>query len=296
MRAPARLIPYLLLPLLALPARGDDPVTTDPLPVEPPPSMTSIRIPSGDAVMNGIVYLPGGAGPHPVALVLHGLPGDERNLDLAQALRRGGWAVVFFHYRGAWGSGGRFAFDHVLEDVAAAVDWTLDDEVRAQHGFDAGARALVGHSMGGFAALTAGSADEHVGCIASLAGANMSLLGAAAADPAVAADLAASIDGWVTGPLAGTSGAALVGEVVEAGARYDVVARAPDLAARRVLLVAGERDVVAAPAQHHDPVLAALEAAGGDVEALRLDDDHAFSASRIALARALVSWLAEGCR
>ena len=29
-----------------------------------------------------------GAGPHPTMLLLHGLPGNERNLDLAQAARR----------------------------------------------------------------------------------------------------------------------------------------------------------------------------------------------------------------
>jgi uncharacterized protein len=30
----------------------------------------------------------------------------QRNLDLAHAMRRAGWNVVFFHYQGAWGSGG----------------------------------------------------------------------------------------------------------------------------------------------------------------------------------------------
>ena len=58
-------------------------------------------------------------------LLLHGFPGNERNLDLAQALRRAGWTVVFFHYRGAWGSGGDFSFAHVLEDVARMLDELL---------------------------------------------------------------------------------------------------------------------------------------------------------------------------
>ena len=54
-------------------------------------------------------------------ILLHGFPGNERNLDLAQALRRAGWNAVFFHYRGSWGSDGDFSFGHVLEDVAAVV-------------------------------------------------------------------------------------------------------------------------------------------------------------------------------
>ena len=37
-------------------------------------------------------------------LLLHGFPGNEKNLDLAQDLRADGFNVLFFHYRGAWGS------------------------------------------------------------------------------------------------------------------------------------------------------------------------------------------------
>ena len=40
---------------------------------------------------------------------MHGLPGNERNLDLAQAIRRAGWDVLTFTYRGAWGSPGDFS-------------------------------------------------------------------------------------------------------------------------------------------------------------------------------------------
>jgi hypothetical protein len=36
---------------------------------------------------------------------LHGFPGNERNFDVAQALRRAGYAALVFHYRGSWGVG-----------------------------------------------------------------------------------------------------------------------------------------------------------------------------------------------
>lgn len=45
--------------------------------------------------LNGIVYLANGAGPHPTVVLLHGFPGNEKNLDLAQALRRDGFNVLF---------------------------------------------------------------------------------------------------------------------------------------------------------------------------------------------------------
>ena len=57
-------------------------------------------------------------------ILLHGFPGNERNLDLAQAIRRSGWNAVFFHYRGAWGSGGVFSFeqsDHAFSGQRIAL-------------------------------------------------------------------------------------------------------------------------------------------------------------------------------
>ena len=40
---------------------------------------------------------------------------------IAHALGRSGWSVLFFHYRGAWGSEGAFSFRNVIGDVKAAV-------------------------------------------------------------------------------------------------------------------------------------------------------------------------------
>ena len=273
-----------------------DPVAWDPRPQDPPPFMDAVAIPSGAARMNGIVYVPGGEGPHPVAIVLHGLPGNERNLDLAQVLRRDGWAVVFFHYRGAWGSGGEFGFGHVLEDVDAALDWSLGDEARERFRLDEGPRALVGHSMGGFAALVAGGGNGAVGCIASMAGADLGNLGLAAREEPAAGQVRTAFDALLEGPLRGTDGTAMLAELQTHGEQWRFESRVEDLKAHRVLLVASERDEVAAPAANHDPLLAALVQADADVTSVLLDDDHAFSGTRVALAREIVNWLALGCR
>ena len=72
--------------------------------------MEVLHIPSGGVEINGVAYLAAGAGPHPTVVLLHGLPGNEKNLDLAQAMRRAGWNVITFNYRGSWGSPGTFSF------------------------------------------------------------------------------------------------------------------------------------------------------------------------------------------
>jgi hypothetical protein len=262
-----------------------------------PAALEFAAVESGGEALNGIVYVAPGPGPHPVAVLLHGFPGNERNLDLGQALRRAGWTVLFFHYRGAFGSGGDFSFTHVLEDAAAAVRAAGGPAFAASHRADPERVVLVGHSMGGFAALHAGADLPEVDCVVSIAGANLGAAGAgAAADPAFAAGLAAAFDAW-RAPLRGTTGAALVAELAESAARFDLVARAPVLAAKPVLLVAGTRDIDTPPAQHHVPVASALRAAGAaQFDEWVIDADHAFSDHRIALARAVTGWLAEHCR
>ena len=71
--------------------------------------------------MNALLFVAGGKGPHPTVILMHGLPGNERNLDLAQAIRRAGWDVLTFTYRGAWGSPGDFSIANSMEDTAAAL-------------------------------------------------------------------------------------------------------------------------------------------------------------------------------
>jgi predicted alpha/beta-fold hydrolase len=57
-------------------------------------AMDSFQIPSHGSPMNAFVYIAAGAGPHPVVVLLHGFPGNEKNLDLAQDIRRAGWDVL----------------------------------------------------------------------------------------------------------------------------------------------------------------------------------------------------------
>src|SRR5579859_1698071 len=110
-------------------------VISDPAP-DPahPPHSSQVLIPSHGMGMNALFYLAGGAGPHPTIVLLHGFPGNEQNLDLAQAIRRAGWNVLTLHYRGSWGSPGVFSIAHVLDDVDAAVAFIRQPDIAAKYG------------------------------------------------------------------------------------------------------------------------------------------------------------------
>ncbi|MEO7353723.1 MAG: alpha/beta hydrolase, partial [Gemmatimonadales bacterium] len=51
-----------------------------------PARMEVLHIPSGGVNINGVAYVASGAGRHPTFIIFHGLPGNEKNLDLAQAV------------------------------------------------------------------------------------------------------------------------------------------------------------------------------------------------------------------
>jgi len=116
-----------------------------------PAGMTELFIPSNNALLPGFIYRANGAQKHPTLLLLHGFPGNERNLDLAQVVRAHGWNVIYFDYRGSWGSQGKFSFRHCVEDVVNVVAFCkkYQDSLR----IDTSNIVLFGHSMGGWVCL-----------------------------------------------------------------------------------------------------------------------------------------------
>src|SRR5215831_11521964 len=102
-------------------------VISDPAP-DPayPATMAWPDIPSHRAKLHSVIYIASGAGPHPTVLMLHGFPGNEKNLDLAYSIRRAGWNVLVPFFRGAWGSGGSFSFGNTLEDAQGSIDFLRD--------------------------------------------------------------------------------------------------------------------------------------------------------------------------
>jgi len=99
-------------------------------------------------------------------ILLHGLPGNERNLDLAQELRRKGRNVIYFNYRGAWGSQGEFMYSNCIEDVKKVMDFFSTSENSDKYKIKAESYILFGHSLGGGIALLSGAKDNRVKRIA----------------------------------------------------------------------------------------------------------------------------------
>lgn len=68
------------------------------------PRMILAPMPTHGIHIPALFYTAADTGKHPTLILLTGMPGAETNSDLIYAVRRAGWNVLVFHYRGSWGS------------------------------------------------------------------------------------------------------------------------------------------------------------------------------------------------
>jgi len=272
----------------------DSALAADPAPDKTnPAAMQSFQLPSHGVLLNAFVYIASGATPHPTVILLHGFPGNERNLDLAQSIRRAGWNVLYFDYRGSWGSPGAFSFTHCIEDTQSAIDYLRNPVHAAQLHSDARTIVLIGHSMGGFMALQAGALDPAIKAVITLSAADLGAssfqsLPASKRDAAVSA-LAAALAAEGMAPLAGTTPENLASEVFSHAVQWNFVSLAPRFITRPLLILTSD-DGWSAP---NDALVAAVDRSGiHAVKAIHFPTDHAYSDHRVALQEAVLVFLA----
>jgi pimeloyl-ACP methyl ester carboxylesterase len=239
--------------------------------------------------MNALFMLAAGAGPKPTMVLLHGLPGNEQNLDLAQAVRRAGWNVLTLHYRGSWGSPGRFSLAGAGEDVDAAMAFLRQPDTVAQYGIDTRRIVIAGHSLGGFLAARYAAAHDGVAGVVLIDPWNVGATGKqVTAHPETRQDAIADLGDDFGNSLAGTDAARLMAEAERHAQDWDLLDTVPALATKPVLIVAAEHGNAAQVA----PLAAALKGRrGAQVQAVTLPSDHAFADRRIGLASVAVDWL-----
>jgi pimeloyl-ACP methyl ester carboxylesterase len=281
----------LLLASLTLHAQY--PITTDPTPdKQNPAAMQSFQLPSHGALLNAFVYIASGAGPHPTVILLHGFPGNEKNLDLAQSIRRAGWNVLYFNYRGSWGSPGDFSFTHCIEDVQSAIAYLRDPANAKKLRVDSNHLVLIGHSMGGFMTIQGAANDPAIKAIATISAAdfNAARLQSLPTDKhdATVKNIAAHLADEGMAPLAGTTSESLANELITNAAAWNFPAAAPKLATRHILVLTSDDGL--APA--NDAFVEALHKAGNQqVNEIHMTTDHAYSDHRIALQQAILDFL-----
>jgi pimeloyl-ACP methyl ester carboxylesterase len=267
-------------------------VPESPAPAGPRATMETMQIPSHGALMNALVYVAAGSGPHPAVILLHGFPGNERNLDLAQDMRRAGWDVLYFNYRGSWGTPGDFSFAHGIEDTAAALAYLRQPEVARKLRLDPARIVLIGHSMGGFMTVQAAAADPAIRAFATISAADMAghatrLVGKDGESAGLKA-MASGLANEGMAPLSGCTPDGLARELVDHASGWSFPSKIGALKNRTTLIVTSDDGLAA----ENQAFAADLRKAGDShVSTVHLSTDHAYSDRRIELSKAVLAWL-----
>jgi pimeloyl-ACP methyl ester carboxylesterase len=257
-----------------------------------PATTLAHAIPSSDVNLNAVLYAAAGAGLHPTVLLLHGLPGNEQNVDCAQSIRRAGWNVLTIHYRGSWGGPGTFSFGHCLEDAAAALSWLRATGLRGDLRIDPHRIVIIGHSMGGFvAAHTAAAEPEVIGTVL-ISGVDLGrAFGRGSKGDATNVDDNIGVSAGLH-ILTGTSPHSLAQEAHTKGECWRLTSYAAHLASRPLLLITSDDGCADDGVALADAVILCGSAT---VSRAHLADDHSYSNSRIGLQELLLEWLASRC-
>jgi len=202
-------------------------------------------------------------------LLLHGIPGHEKSLDLAVDLRARGIHCLHIHYRGSWGSGGDYSMAHLVPDARVALEW-----LAGRPCVDPARIALVGISLGGWVALTLAGGSDGVCAVAALSPLLDSTRRPLPRE--LAAEFAASLRGTSTDRL-----------VAEWAALPPIGAAASRLALIPILLVTAGADAVFPPDHYAD-----LPAGFQHLTHVRFPHaDHVYSDVRPGLRHVVCQWL-----
>jgi pimeloyl-ACP methyl ester carboxylesterase len=256
-------------------------------------TMIPIKFYSAGYKLLGTFFVAAGEGPHPNVILLHGFPGNENNFDIAHAMQRAGWNVLVFHYRGMWGSEGKFSWNNCLDDVHAAIEFVLTndaDELR----IEPNKIILAGHSMGGFAALKTCIDYPEIKNIISFAGFNFGYFAKLIAGSEELYNISLERLQDSADIFNNISPAKLLDEMITCSEIFNLNNFAYELTEKNLLIIRAKFDTLAPAEIHHLPFIQAMNNSGAKkLIDITIDSGHSFSDSRIKLTKMLLNWMSK---
>lgn len=222
----------------------------------------------GSRLLGGF-YKAKGNSPRPTAILLHGLPGIEKHLDVAYCLRDDGWNCLYFHFRGCWGSHGSYSLEGLVDDIGAAVNWIFQ-----QPSVDPSRVVLIGGSTMGHTALLYGASDPRISA----------MIGISPVVNPAAFHFSQELAQEFAEMLSGVTGPELIDQW---NALPSLSASMQLLKGRPILMITADQDTLFPPSHYTE-----FMAENPEVEWVRNKDaDHSFSTSRTWLVQRISEWL-----
>lgn len=267
----------------------EDPVKSD---IAYPTIIDGFTFISNNCKLSGTMHVAQGRGPHPTIILLHGIPGYEQNFDIAHILLRNGFNVMIFHYRGNWGSEGSYSIKHVLEDTENAIQFLKSKENIEAYRIDINNLILIGHSLGGFAALMTVANHPEIRLTVSIAGFNFGLFGEMISNNADLMKTAVQKFDFVKRPvIQGITPAELLQEIVKNNIQWNLLNIAEKLRGHSILMIGAIRDTDSQIDQNFKPLVESFKKERVDFKDVLIDADHCFCDKKITLAKEILKWL-----
>ena len=259
-----------------------------------PPYISDITIDSSKKKLSADMYIASGSKPHPLIVIPKGFPDAVESLDLPLILRRDARSYLVFNCRGTGESEGSFSFQNAIDDVKAVLKFVKSDNVVNMYNIDINNIILLGHGMGGFAALMAAAAESGVRACIAIAPFDFGIMGGRAMIDIEALKPMKKMFEVLASSLKGATADDLMIEVMSNSDRWKFIDNARSLANQNLMIVGGSRDIFALPELHYQPLVnRLLTYKPRSFRHLLLDSDHSFMDQRMLLSQLLDEWLEE---
>lgn len=257
----------------------------------PKATMHHLKIKSHGYDVFAVYYQASGPGCHPTVVLLHGLPGFDQNTDIAHSIRRLGWNVIIFHYRGAWGSGGEFTIGNSIEDTEIVLEYLRDSNISKKLCVNIDKIVVVGHSMGGGIAGVIAAKNKYLAGVALISPWNFGRLAGCISENEIA-QLKEELQSG-EGPLAGATADSIIRDAQINGLKWDTKVNLAKLSNKPVLIVKSN-DLFFMDTEEISQLLYDIKYPFLTDE--YVDTDHVYSDQRIKLQKIIIKWLLTICQ
>ena len=238
----------------------------------------------------------------------HGFPGGavgktgfESRKALIGSLLILGFGAVEFNYLGSWANGGEFSWFGGVQDAEAVLRFVRSRDAAAL-GLDASNIVLVGHSYGGWVALTTAARDSSLHCVAGLASSDMGKTGELIQTDKTFRNTRLAMYEEVLNasgsPVRAVSASSLADDAAAHADSWSLINRASLLRSKQLLLVAAEGDTLTPRDAYFYPLVDALKRFGATSmrTAVIASADHNFRVNRQELDAVILDWIANDCK
>lgn len=269
-----------------------DPVSEDQIEydAEFPATMNPVSFLSKESKVLGTFFITQGKGPNPTVLLLSGFPGNELNYDIAHMLRRQGFNVLTFFYRGSWGSQGAYSWKNIIEDCSSALCFIKSKEISDKFRIDIDRISLIGYSMGGFNALFNTARFDEIRNVVSIAGSNAGAFGEIISQNKTIYDYAFSTMLPSLEYVNCESPKILLDEMVDNKKEWNLLNHIDKLSKKNILMIGAKYDSLVPLDFNHLAMVQELKKGNANLTDNILETGHSFSNKRIELMTIISKW------